>query len=79
MHIYMILVASYYCDELFSEHKRRFWSFAISASLSCVAPPPILIRRGSFKRLKHRKEFRNALRKPRFIKQYVIGLQQLDE
>lgn len=41
--------------------------------------PPRLILRGSRIRLKQRKRLRKALRKPLFMKQYVIGLQQLEK
>lgn len=34
------------------------------------------MRRGSLNFLKQRNKFKNAFRKPRFIKQYVMGLQQ---
>lgn len=42
-------------------------------------PPPMLLRLVSWNRLQQRNKFMHALRKPRFMKQYVIGLQQLDE
>lgn len=74
-----------------SVHNLCVWNRCTSDSLNCVPPlptitaalgrlkPPILILLGSWNRLKHRNKFKNALRKPRFMKQYVIGLQQLLE
>lgn len=44
-----------------------------------IGPPPMLMRLVSWNRLQQRNKFMHALRKPRFMKQYVIGLQQLDE
>lgn len=48
-------------------------------SLLCVMPPTMLMRLFSSYRLQQRNKFKHALRNPRFMKQYVMGLQHDDE